>query len=105
MASLGTANTTVHLIRFCAITIQYQLAMEQRYTQRQGQYLAFIYYYTRIHRRAPSEAELQQYFSVSWPSVHRMILTLERLDLVERTPGHARSVRVLLPREDLPDLE
>ena len=77
----------------------------RKYTQRQGQYLAFIHYYTKIHRRAPSEAELEQYFRVSWPSVHRMILTLERLGLIERTPGHARSVRVLLPREELPDLE
>jgi len=28
-----------------------------RYTEEQGQYLAFIYYYTKIHGRSPSEAE------------------------------------------------
>ena len=27
------------------------------YTPRQGQYLAFIYYYTKIHGRAPAEAD------------------------------------------------
>ncbi|PYX56952.1 MAG: hypothetical protein DMG76_13280 [Acidobacteria bacterium] len=38
------------------------------------------------------------------PSVHQMILTLEGNGLIERTPGQARSIRLLIPREDLPDL-
>jgi repressor LexA len=29
------------------------------YTEKQGQYLAFIYYYTKIHGRSPSESDLQ----------------------------------------------
>jgi len=76
-----------------------------RYTPQQGQYLAFIYYYTKIHGRAPSEADFEEYFRVTWPSVHRMIVTLEKRRLIDRTPGHARSIRLLLPREQLPDLE
>ena len=28
------------------------------YTAKQGQYLAFIYYYTKIHRQPPAEATL-----------------------------------------------
>jgi Mn-dependent DtxR family transcriptional regulator len=75
-----------------------------RYTERQGQYLAFIYYYTKLHKRAPSEADMQRYFMVSAPAVHQMILNLERQGLIERTPGQARSIRLLLPRQDLPDL-
>ncbi len=79
--------------------------MSRRYTEKQGQYLAFIHYYGKLHRRAPSEAEMQQYFRISPPSVHQMVLTLHARGLIERTPGQARSIRLLIPREDLPDLE
>ncbi len=70
--------------------------MKKTYTDRQGQCLAFIYYYSKIHGCAPSEAEMQQYFRVSPPVVHQMILTLEALGLIERTPGKARSIRLLI---------
>ena len=78
--------------------------MKKSYTAKQGQYLAFIYYYNKIHGCPPSEAEMQRYFRVSPPSVHQMILTLERRGLIERTPGQARSLRLLIRREALPDL-
>ena len=78
--------------------------MKKLYTHKQGQYLAFIYHYTRIHRRAPTEAEMQAYFRVSPPSVHQMVLTLEARGLIERTPGQARSIRLRIPPEELPDL-
>jgi len=77
--------------------------MKKAFTDKQGQYLAFIYYYSKIHGMSPSEAELQQYFRVSPPSVHQMILTLERRGLI-RTPGQARSIHLLISREELPDL-
>ena len=80
------------------------LIMKKAFTDKQGQYLAFIYYYSKIHGTPPSEAELQQYFQVSPPSVHQMILTLERRGLIERTPGQARSIHLLISREELPDL-
>jgi Mn-dependent DtxR family transcriptional regulator len=76
-----------------------------RYTEKQGQYLAFIYYYTKIHGHSPSEAEMQAYFGVTPPSVHQMVLSLERNGLITRTPGQARPIRPLLPRDELPDLE
>ncbi len=79
--------------------------VKEKYTRKQGQYLAFIHYYTRIHGRAPAEADLEEYFRVACSSVHPMILTLEKRGLIARTPGEARSLRVLLPREELPDLE
>jgi len=78
--------------------------MKKPYTDKQGQYLEFIYYYGKIHGRPLSESEMQQYFRVSPPSVRQMILTLETHGLIEQTPGQARSIRLLIPREDLPDL-
>lgn len=78
--------------------------MKKAYTSKQGQYLAFIHYYGKIHGRPPAEAEMQQYFRVSPPSVHQMILTLEKRGFIERTPGQARSIRLLISREELPDL-
>ena len=79
--------------------------MAESYTTLQGQYLAFIYYYTKINRHAPSEADIQRYFAVSPPPVHQMILTLERRGFIARNPGRARSIRLVLPRAQLPDLE
>jgi SOS-response transcriptional repressor LexA len=75
-----------------------------RFTDTQGQYLAFIDAYTRVHGRPPAETDMQRHFGVSPPSVHQMVLTLERLGLVRRQPGVARSIEVLLAPEDLPVL-
>ena len=78
--------------------------MKKLYTDKQGQYLAFIYYYTKMNRRAPAEADMERYFGVTPPSVHQMVLTLEANGLIERIPGVGRSIRLLIPREQLPDL-
>ena len=78
--------------------------MKDKYTPLQGQYLAFIYYYTRIHGCAPAEADLERYFKVAYSSVHQMILTLEKRGLITRTPGESRSIRLLLTRDEIPDL-
>ena len=74
------------------------------FTDKQGQYLAFIYAYTRIHGRPPAEADLQHHFRVSPPSVHQMVLTLERAGLIRRKAGVARSIEVLVVPELLPVL-
>jgi Mn-dependent DtxR family transcriptional regulator len=58
--------------------------MAERYTEKQGQYLAFIYYYTKIHGVAPAEAEMQRYFGVTPPAVHQMVLSLERKGMGNR---------------------
>jgi hypothetical protein len=75
------------------------------FTAKQGQYLAFIYNYTKIHRQAPAESDLERHFRVSPPAIHDMIKTLERNGLIERTPGQARSIRLLVQPENLPRLE
>jgi DNA-binding MarR family transcriptional regulator len=74
------------------------------YTEKQGQYLAFIYYYSKINRIPPAEADMQKFFGVSAPSVHRMLVDLERKQLIERKSRQARSICVLLPPQQLPDL-
>jgi Mn-dependent DtxR family transcriptional regulator len=74
-------------------------------TPLQGQYLAFIYAYATLHRRPPAEADMQAFFRVSPPSVHQMVLQLERLGLIRRTPRAARSIELLVPPASLPLLE
>jgi repressor LexA len=75
------------------------------FTAKQGQYLAFIYYFTKIHGVSPAESDFQKFFKVSPPAVHEMILALERRGLIERTVGKPRSVRLRVARANLPDLE
>jgi DNA-binding MarR family transcriptional regulator len=76
-----------------------------RFTHRQGQFLAFIHLYRKLHRRGPAELDLVQYFRVTPPSVHGMVVKLEQLGLITREPGVPRSVRVALPEEEIPSLE
>jgi repressor LexA len=75
------------------------------FTPKQGQYLAFIYHYTKIHRQAPAESDLERYFQVSPPAIHDMIKTLERNGLIRRTPRQARSIQLLVWPEYLPALK
>jgi DNA-binding MarR family transcriptional regulator len=74
----------------------------QDFTPRQGQYLAFIHAYTLVNGRPPAEANMQRFFRLTPPSVHQMVLTLERDGLISRRPGVARSITVLVDRSDLP---
>ena len=76
-----------------------------KYTPRQGQVLVFIYYYTKLNERPPAENDVARYFKITSPSAHQMVVNLERSGLIERVPGQARSIRLLLASEDLPDLE
>lgn len=75
------------------------------FTPKQGQYLAFIYYYTKMHGRAPVEADFRKFFRVTPPVVHEMIKTLTARGFIDREPGTARSIRLRLTRAQLPDLE
>ena len=79
--------------------------LQKSYTRKQGQYLAFIFYYTKIHGCSPAESDMQNYFGVSPPSVHQMILTLEKGGFIARVPWQARSIRLLVAPEDLPKLD
>jgi Mn-dependent DtxR family transcriptional regulator len=75
------------------------------FTVKQGQYLAFIYYYTKIHGTPPAEADFRRFFRVTPPVVHEMIKTLHAHGFIDREPGKARSIGLRLTRGQLPDLE
>ena len=75
------------------------------FTNKQGQYLAFIHAYTLVMGRSPAEADMQRFFAVSPPSIHQMVLTLERQRPIRRQPGVARSIELLVQPEILPQLQ
>ncbi len=79
--------------------------INKRFTPKQGRYLAFIYYYTKLNGRPPAEADMQRYFDVTPPSVHQMVVTLEAKGFIARAPGMARSIRLLIAPDDLPNLD
>ena len=78
--------------------------MPSRFSAKQGQSLAFIYNYTKIHGVAPAQADIQRYFRVTPPTVHQMIVRLEENGLISREPGKARALRLLVDPEDIPRL-
>lgn len=92
----GTVDPGAHLVRPAAIA--------RRYTATQGQYLAFIHLYTRLHRRPPAESDIQAYFRVSPPVVHDTLKALVRKGLIRRTRA-PRSIEVLLRPHEIPELE
>ena len=75
------------------------------FTHRQGQFLAFIYWYEKLHRRCPAELDMAIYFGLTPPAVHSMVVKLHELGLITREPGQARTIRVAIPKEEIPVLE
>jgi SOS-response transcriptional repressor LexA len=79
--------------------------MVDKFTEKQGQYLAFIESYMVMHGRAPAEAELQRFFGTSPPTIHQMILKLEEKGLISRIPGQPRSIKLLIDGAQIPRLK
>jgi DNA-binding MarR family transcriptional regulator len=75
-----------------------------RFTDTQGQYLAFIHAYTLVNGRPPAEADMQRFFGVTPPSVHNMIVELERRGLITRVPRQPRSIAISVADAALPRL-
>ena len=84
---------------------QKQNVRNPTYTERQGQFLAYIHQYSIVNGCAPAEADMQRFFQITPPSVHSMVLTLERRGLIRRVPGQARSITLIVPPESLPPLK
>jgi DNA-binding MarR family transcriptional regulator len=78
---------------------------QPNFTPRQGQYLAFIHAYTLVNQRPPAQADIQRFFRLTPPSVHQMLLTLQREGLISRRAGMPRSIAVLVDRDLLPALQ
>ena len=70
--------------------LSFIVTSKPRFTEKQGQYLAFIHTYVLLNGRAPAEADMETHFRVTPPSVHRMVVELERRGLIRRIPRHAR---------------
>ena len=79
--------------------------MKPKYSHKQGQYLSFIYYYTKLNGFPPAELDFAKYFKISAPSVHQMIIKLEQLGFIKKITGTARSIKLLLTKDKLPELE
>ena len=84
---------------------RYPKLLNPTYTERQGQFLAYIHQYSILNGCAPAEADMQRFFQITPPSVHSMVLTLERRGLIRREPGQARSITLIVPPESLPPLK
>ena len=76
--------------------------MSTKYTETQGRYLAYIYYYTKVNGVAPSHADITSYFGVSAPTVNSMLTTLNEKSLLTRKPKVPRSLKVTLTPNELP---
>ena len=75
------------------------------FSARQGQYLAFIHAYTFVNGRAPAQSDIARFFRVAPPTVHQMIVTLEKPGLISRSPAAARAITILVDPAKLPALE
>ena len=59
-----------------------------------------FHFYSLLIRRAPAEYDIQKYFRASAPTVHQMIVTLDRKGFISRTPGQnpPMNEKLTLPR-------
>lgn len=77
---------------------------EISFTHKQGQYLAYIYYYTKINKVPPAQRDIQDFFDVTPPTVHQMIIQLDKNNLIKRQPNTARSLAINIPESMIPRL-
>lgn len=66
------------------------------FTEKQGQYLAFIWTYGLLNARPQPKATCSAPSGATAPSVHQMMFTLERSGLIRRQPGRARCIELLV---------
>jgi DNA-binding MarR family transcriptional regulator len=79
--------------------------MASNFTEKQGQYLAFIDSYMTMHDKAPAEADLERFFRTAPPTIHQMILKLEEKGFISRVAGQARSIKLLVNKDEIPRLK
>jgi DNA-binding MarR family transcriptional regulator len=75
------------------------------FTAKQGQYLAFIHFYTKLNGLSPAHTDFQKYFKVTPPTVNQMIKSLEQKGLIRKQPGVPRSIELTIPMYLLPELQ
>lgn len=72
------------------------------FTPTQGRYLAFIHACIGLRGYPPAESEIAAAMCVSPPSVNQMVRTLQKKGLILRQPSQPRSLRVLVPEDEVP---
>ena len=75
-----------------------------RFTQLQGQYLAFSYAYSRIFKPLPAEADMRRHSEAAAPSVRQMAIAVDKAGLIKREPCAVQSIQLLVAPEALPIL-
>ena len=75
------------------------------FTAKQGQYLAFIHFYTKLNGMPPAHTDFQRYFEVTPPTVNQMIKVLEQKRFIQKQPGVPRSIELIIPVHLLPELQ
>jgi repressor LexA len=93
----GTTDPGWHMLRPAMVRLDL--------TRRQGQFLAFIHLYTRLHRRPPAHSDIQTYFQTSPPVVNDTLKALRLKGFISTQSREARSIRVLVPPHAIPELE
>ena len=73
-----------------------------RFTPTQGRYLSFIYAYTEGLGVAPAEAEIAEALQVQPSSVSGMLKTMVKKGLIQKKPGEARSIEILVDANVIP---
>ena len=81
------------------------MKITMKFTEKQGQYLAFIYNYIIMFRKPPAEADFMHFFQTTPSTVHQMILKLDKKGLINRQPGVARSIKLMVDPEEIPQLK
>jgi DNA-binding MarR family transcriptional regulator len=59
---------------------------------------------TLVNGRPPAQSDIARFFRVTPPTVHQMILTLEKAGWISRRPVAARAIAVLVDLARLPVL-
>jgi DNA-binding MarR family transcriptional regulator len=98
-------DNSLSVVDHAEIMTSIAMPPKPEFTEKQGQYLAFIYTYALVNGQPPAEADMQRFFGVTPPTVHNMVIELERRGLIRRTPRQARSIEVALTPADLPTLQ
>jgi DNA-binding MarR family transcriptional regulator len=74
----------------------------QSFTEKQGHYLTFYLHLFAHVPASTAETDMQRHFQVSPPSVHQMIVTLERNGLICRQPASHEASKSSLLRKTCP---
>jgi repressor LexA len=77
---------------------------QSKFTLKQGQYLAFIYYFSKVNGVSPNENDFKKYFNSSLSAVRRMILNLENRKLILHR-NNPFCIKLCLNRSEIPDLK